>query len=807
METLEKKIVVNPIKIDLHIHSKASMHKDGDLVEKGTKDNLHNLWDKLKENQVDVFAITDHDCFDYSLYSENKTKEYDGTFKKVFPGIEFSVGFFNKDTKEQVQVHVIAIFNDEDEEKLKSIKNILPLEKPLYDCGNCFSEEKFRSLLEKIDLDVVLIAHQKNSITSKNPRKNDASSAGNSRFSDFINAEYFESFEFKSAKAGIFNNLFKAENDANDNMRFITGSDCHQWDFYPATAKDDKEEMVFSYLKCLPTFRGLAMALTDSSRIRIDNNFFADTQYAVKEIEIKVGERSIIAPLSPGINVIIGDNSIGKSMFLHAMTNYRSFDNSHNLSKDAEKSYKKFLQEKEILVKTTISESQIYKFDSQGEIRSRFEDGNAFEQPFVESKYPEPTDSGPYISFINKQFDKLYSEIQKRFDINNFVNNLPDIFLPPEPLKTSNLIVTKISAQDKVETHGYAKIQKLFKSILSSIEELKENISNNGDLEQIKKAKSIISPLAQKYTDLLENTKYKNSLIDAINIGITNFKTKQQNAMNLAELQSNNFQEAKSQISSIISSLVNISAPEKHFKFDFEPLKVVVNKQPFGEIAFVNRFKGNISSITPNYCDQILKKVLLSGEEINLDSLTESSLTSIIKDKQTNQDSSSLNLLKVKISSILDEEFSPVKAIVKNDGQDDADYSSGFNSSKYFDLISNDISAKGIYIVDQPEDDVSQASIKSKIIPDFRTMRNYRQMIIVTHNPQFVVNLDADNVLYFFDGEEGFNIKSGALEYIDKAEDCDIIRLVSDNLEGGIDSLKKRWKRYEKGIDIKQESN
>ncbi|MDD2478198.1 MAG: hypothetical protein PHW45_04460, partial [Candidatus ainarchaeum sp.] len=68
-----------------------------------------------------------------------------------------------------------------------------------------------------------------------------------------------------------------------------------------------------------------------------------------------------------------------------------------------------------------------------------------------------------------------------------------------------------------------------------------------------------------------------------------------------------------------------------------------------------------------------------------------------------------------------------------------------------------------------------------------------------THNPQFVVNLDADNVLYFSDHADGFVIQSGALEYKDSS--YDILKIVSDNLDGGIDSLKKRWKRYEKDIE------
>lgn len=45
--------------------------------------------------------------------------------------------------------------------------------------------------------------------------------------------------------------------------------------------------------------------------------------------------------------------------------------------------------------------------------------------------------------------------------------------------------------------------------------------------------------------------------------------------------------------------------------------------------------------------------------------------------------------------------------------------SSGANAQIYFDLLSNDVKNTGVYIIDQPEDDVSQPSIKRKLLKDF----------------------------------------------------------------------------------------
>ena len=52
-----------------------------------------------------------------------------------------------------------------------------------------------------------------------------------------------------------------------DNLRYITGTDCHDWSVYPQQDKKDKSDIKYSYLKCLPTFKGLVMSLTDSKRV------------------------------------------------------------------------------------------------------------------------------------------------------------------------------------------------------------------------------------------------------------------------------------------------------------------------------------------------------------------------------------------------------------------------------------------------------------------------------------------------------------------------------------------------------------
>lgn len=113
------KIVESGYKLDLHIHSCYSSGKDRKKVTFNTIENLNILVQKLTENDVQLCAITDHDAFNFDIYKELKV--YENTLGcsivKVFPGVEFSVEFL-RDSSPAV-VHVIAIFDDSNEDKIK----------------------------------------------------------------------------------------------------------------------------------------------------------------------------------------------------------------------------------------------------------------------------------------------------------------------------------------------------------------------------------------------------------------------------------------------------------------------------------------------------------------------------------------------------------------------------------------------------------------------------------------------------------------------------------------------------------------
>ncbi|HCI9399424.1 TPA: DNA repair protein [Klebsiella variicola] len=100
------------------------------------------------------------------------------------------------------------------------------------------------------------------------------------------------------------------------------------------------------------------------------------------------------------------------------------------------------------------------------------------------------------------------------------------------------------------------------------------------------------------------------------------------------------------------------------------------------------------------------------------------------------------------------------------------------------------------FVFDQPEDDLDNDFIMHHLVPLFRKIKQYRQVIIVTHNANLVVNCDAEQVLVASNNDEVISYRCGALEDGEHAHDNTMRKAICDVLEGGHVAFEQRERKY-----------
>ena len=794
------KVVDSGYKIDLHIHSVCSRGKDKGKVAFNTIDNISILAERLNANGVQMCAITDHDVFDYEIYSALKAYESDDTCSviKVFPGVEFSVEF--QGDLEATVLHVIAIFNDEDENRIKKISDNLTDEqgKIAYDRDQAISEEKFLSILRKINLDTILIVHQKSTLSTDHPYKHDASTVGNERFQEFVYTDYFEAFEFKNRKNEVFNKSFLNARNMTDDIRFITGSDCHDWSVYPKETKSDRGDFIYSYVKCLPCFRGLVMAITDHRRIKTVNSFFNPTETYTKSIQISIDGENYDIPLSRGINVIIGDNSIGKSLLLHKLTEYRKSQDGP-LNKSVTKGYEKYLKKHNIEVGTVIPATEVFAFDMQGEIRDKFEKEKIKSDDFLKQYYPAAIKSGAYREKLQRKLNVIFAYLEEKFAIELLEAQLGRFKVIDEDIEHAESLtfVGSVSKNNR-RVEGYASISSSLDNIIEEITTIMD--SSWFDQDDRKQLKSIIEQLGNmsiRYGKKKKQVERENTKIALFQDAVSKFKQKYQLSVSDTQKKLSTYNEnidaAAEAIASIIRRKQHIVVPD--FSIDKEIIQIQTER--VHDYEFNSRL--GITEIDEEYIKSLFASEMNKSMKKTVLDLTQAELADKLS-YFTGAPAEVLEELKNRIQSRLNDDLASKFTITQAGKDRTQELSSGFNAQIYFDILSYETCHDGMYIIDQPEDNISQKAIRDYLLDRFKIMGEHRQILMVTHRPQFIVNLDVDNVIFIDKKGEKIYIQSGALEYRD--DDYNILDIISNHIEGGLDTLRRRWKRYEKNTAI-----
>lgn len=364
----------------------------------------------------------------------------------------------------------------------------------------------------------------------------------------------------------------------------------------------------------------------------------------------------------------------------------------------------------------------------------------------------------------------------------------------------------KIVSNLKIDDTDYKPIVKSFRLVLQEIESISGDplFNHNKEMEAIKE--QIIS-LNQIYRSLEKKIELNNKIINLVNDYSKAFNSKYQTQQAQQEMQLQTFR--TNTITShdrIIDALKIHSKPKIEPLENFSDIKLNENTNSYGDYKFTSR--NTIGLIDESEVIKILLYPFKNMAKIELlNNLMEDNIGEKFKKTETDKFNQQ-NLTNEKLyASIIDrycEEriFKQVFLINKNDTDLITGNSPGKNALIFLDVLSHDQTHQ-IVVIDQPGDDVSQNRVASELIEIIRRMAiNDKQVILVTHKAELVVNLDADNVVIIKESKEGIiEIEYGALEYEGEGFNGTFVNVLSDVaniLDGGVETIRKRWKRYDK---------
>ncbi len=762
------------IKVDLHIHSVASEYKDGNIVKQSTIDNLDILFEKLEKNDINLFAFSDHNRFDINLfYAARKivdSKRYPKV-ENILPTVEFDVEI----EQGKQPCHILTVFDTKNDEDLASIVNGIESDR-LTDKNEYYSRQRFENLLGKIALNVLLIGCQRKDINNPNGGNNCISDSCENPL-QFFKTGYINALEYQSNKVEgiLLHNLSDFPKDIG--ISLIAGSDCHQWCAYPFHhdgQKNTKDRVSFFKIKALPSFLGLVLAFS-SPQTR-----FKRTSKSYEYIESFTMNGNDYE-LSSGINAIIGENGSGKSTLLEGIAQGEQIKTAYMkrlLKKNGFSVNNKNSDKIKLVTQTQLAENNY-----NNEQKSVFGDEIDFGR--IENSFFETT--------INEYANDLFDYIKKKISSVSKKDALSTVFAFDLDLENSDTYYVQIT-----ENEEFTKRDNDFTLRLDSINSIMRNIAKEylqriyteEEKELLKEAFLSLTKLRTSIIPKYLSSKGELAIRNNLSSFINDYETTVKNKSTTADAQKMEYNKEKvAFINAIVSSIKEQITFEK-MRIRKSPLKngdgISIVRE--GGFDFVAKTKYSIST---DIFDDFIKRVFITKyQDENILKKIESidSLIEAIKGATDNNNYLAKYRENVQkfITDLEIEEFTIIEAT----NNTKIGNTLGEKSLAFYRFITKKGNDKVIYMIDQPEDNLSNPRIIASLISYLRELMDKTQIIFVTHNPLLVINLDVDNVVFIKNANSNFSIQSGCLE------DEGILKLVAENMDGGKEALKRRLKVY-----------
>lgn len=756
------------INVDLHIHSKASAYKEPKgLVNECDIDHGHVLLSALMENDITLFSITDHNRFDAQLYEALYSKiASDQLDLSLLAGVEFDVKFESN----RGVAHVITIFDAKSADDRLRIESTI--EKNLIkDRGGYYDISSFEALLKQIKLNTILIAHQHSGFNGDQKKR----SLG--KATDGLNAYKFGYIDALEYNKPVVQGILRSElSDLELPARMVIGSDCHQWSCYPRhDAAAEAKEAFCTKMRALPAFNGLLMALT-SPHTRLRAGTYAMRSDYISEIKL-CGET---IPMSPGINVIIGENGIGKSSLLTLLA-----------EQSPKQKWIKSLKSRTEFSCDRHPDKAKLEFVSQGQLQG---DYNKSGRVFDDALFEEVSNSS-FEDAVRDFSSNLKSRIAANINAATKMSAVEESALVLQPNlegTTYSFVVSCPEDFTNVENKWVAPNQSL-STITNRIDaEIGRGLDyyTDEEIKHLQEAKHQLETVLSRVKDSFEEVNSGALVKGVISNSIKAYDKRTEQRSSEEDNAKAAYEKAKRSFVDDVVWLAKQSGIERNSPvFPVLESGAGVSQKPSQGFKFVRRAKYSDSSDLLGDFLQCFNKAYQNIDKLlSIQSVGEitSAIPSCTKPWEASFDSMVDKFIKAQervTDTIMDVESAKMGNTL------------GEMSLTYYRYVTSDQASLSVFMADQPEDNISNNRVSSCLTDYFNDLRSRSQIIIVTHSPLLVVNQDADNVIVLKQGTEiPLDVSFGCLESNDNGV---ILEEVANIMDGGKEAIRKRMRAYE----------
>jgi hypothetical protein len=567
-----------------------------------------------------------------------------------------------------------------------------------------------------------------------------------------------------------------------DFVNLITSTDNYDPKRYPESKEPRAEPFVPTWMLASPTFNGLRLSLSESARLVYGARPDTWAEF-IRHVSLSNEFLDVDAALTPGLNVVIGGSSSGKTLFVDSVYRKLSGDFSGSnylaygvdqVSVDSPTGQVPHFLEQNYIVKVCDQKDHDNTIDSIALLRRLFP-GDKEERTAIETGLAELSTSVGQMVEAAEKIEAIEDELKtipvlSRLVVTTLIKRNPLKYLKP--------------TESDLETFEYSETahngRKNALDEIGSFLEANPFVAHDRSLVVALKAELDVARAAARVESEAREVIIQHA--DAIH---------RQQTLEDRETKTKSYQ-----FGSLLGAIRNYLKYNQAFyasrdriaRFSIKCSTKVI--ESMGHRLFIE----NAFEITPAKFVEILNQTLRSERQIrSFEAITPAALSSSGFRKKAPKLTSHADLHRAvlgRFQAMNDKKY----RITTSDGKDFDLLSAGWKTSVILDLVLGCATDTAPLIIDQPEDNLATTYINTGLLKAIKQCKAARQIILVSHNATIPMLGDAQNVIVCRNEDKFMTIRSSPLE--GEIGDLDVVDVIATTTDGGKASVKKRVKKY-----------
>ena len=760
---------MNPIYLDLHIHTSKNANQPNEVYD------MAELIRKIKEmngNSEFLISLTDHNTINKSAYMKGVALGVN-----LILGVELHI-MLHSDVK---SYHCHIYFNvDITEDNIDKLNNILDKLYPeKLPCRNDTSIPDIQDIINSFDgYDFMLLPHGSQKHGAFNYSLHEGERIDNAIYRS-IYYNQFDGFTARSNKGLEKTRKYFQQLGISEFINLLTCSDNYNPAQYPEPHSDTEEEFVPTWMFAEPSFAGVRLSLSESSRLVYQKERPEIKADHITRVKLQNEHIDIDVHLTEGLNVVIGGSSSGKTLFVDSV--YRKIANDfegtqygyygvENMQVNNPASMKPYYISQNFIAEN-IANNEEKSIDKITILKNIFPGDEEINRQITEA-----------INHLNTDINELLADVKTIEECTNGLLALPHpgkLVVTGEIQKNVFLPLLPSNADSAITRYT----EKQFLEDSSKLTEIKSFLEHNPFTSSMdEEIAKIIAQLQSAYK--------ASSLFENIRNEVLNSKQVYDDILQGIQGVNQEHVESSERLFALLEKYVSAL---RHFNLLKDK---IINTNHCFQTREIESMGHKLSIENTFHFDKefflkCLEKYLKSTFSRISDVCPENMFSTKFKQRPSVK---SYQELANKIQAELTAANSKKYSITSREGKDFQSLSPGWKTAIILDLILGYKEDNAPIIIDQPEDNLAVKYINTDLVHTIKQTKTRKQIILVSHNATIPMMADAQNIIWCRNEGNKIIIRSASLE--GTIEDKKVLDIIADQTDGGKASIKKRVKKY-----------